>query len=144
MESGSRLVHFNIWEGEHHCCLWWKHGCPRNHSRLCIVDPAQDTEINPGWVSQLPLPSPFLLSFQNQDIHLFIGSRLMSARITLSTFNSLPTPKCPQGFHMEISHPLHFFFFFLLSSESYKWRSHMLPLISQGALEDARLYGYSW
>lgn len=73
------------------------------------MDPAQDAEINLDWVAQLPLSSLFLLSFHNQDIHLFIGSHLVSALITLPMLTSLQPLKCPQGFHMEVNHPLHFF-----------------------------------
>lgn len=61
----------------------------------------------------------FLLSFLNRDIHLFIGSHLVSALITLPTLNSLQTLKRPPGFHMEESHPLHF--------------SGVLKVASQGA-----------
>lgn len=73
------------------------------------MDPAQDAEINLDWVAQLPLIPVFLLSFHNQDIHLFIGSHLVSALITLPMLTSLQPLKCPQGFHMEVNHPTPFF-----------------------------------
>lgn len=84
-------------------------GYPGNYSRLCIMSPAQDTDINPGWVFSFhPVPPPLSLSFPNQDIPLFTGSLLKSALMTLLTLHSLQTLKCLHRFHMEVSHPLHF------------------------------------
>ena len=102
------------------------------------MDPAQDAEINLGCVAQLPLSSLFLLSFHNQDIHLFIGSHLVSALITLPVLTSLQTLKCPQGFHMEVNHPLHFFLEFCKLPVG----ELGLPLISQGTVEEAKLNGH--
>lgn len=117
-------------------------GYPGNCSKLCHMDSAQNTQMSPGWIFQFPPqpPAPFLLSFQNQDIYLFIGSRLMSALITLPTLNSLPTPKCPQGIHMEVSHSLRVSW--VLKVTSHGARCSLIP---QGALEDAGFNGHlSW
>lgn len=104
MESGGYLECFNIWEGERHCCL-----CQNLDAWSTAADYTSWIQLKierytrAGFLSFHPHPH-----FQNQDIHLFIGSRLMLALITLLTLNSLQTLKCPQGFHMEVSHPLHF------------------------------------
>lgn len=64
----------------------------------------------------------------------------MSALITLPTLNSLPTPKCPQGIHMEVSHSLRVSW--VLKVTSHGARCSLIP---QGALEDAGFNGHlSW